>query len=209
MIPREARAGSGDAAQGPALTPHANDPVASSAAYGAGRPGEQIDPGQQAERAMAFVLMIPREARAGSGDAAQGPALTPHANDPVASSAAYGAGRPSTAPSRVTSGPLIATVHINNPPKRSRLPGYDAEIAMTICLRLLNRESLRSICADPRMPAKATVCRWLARNQEFCRWYALARAFQFQTSPTKCSRSPITAATYVTRATGSAPSSWL
>jgi hypothetical protein len=35
---------------------------------------------------------------AGSGDAAQGPALTPHANDPVASSAAYGAGRPSTAP---------------------------------------------------------------------------------------------------------------
>ena len=24
--------------------------------------GEQIDPGQQAERAMAFVLMIPREA---------------------------------------------------------------------------------------------------------------------------------------------------
>jgi hypothetical protein len=35
---------------------------------------------------------------AGSGDAAQGPALTPHANDPIASSAAYGAGRPSTAP---------------------------------------------------------------------------------------------------------------
>ena len=71
-------------------------------------------------------------------------------------------------------------MHINNPPKRSRLPGYDAEIAMTICLRPLNRESLRSICVDPRMPAKATVCRWLARNQEFCRWYALARAFQVQ-----------------------------
>jgi hypothetical protein len=35
---------------------------------------------------------------AGSGDAAQGPALTPHANDPVASSAAYGAERSSTAP---------------------------------------------------------------------------------------------------------------
>ena len=51
---------------------------------------------------------------------------------------------------------------------------------MTICLRLINRESLRSICADPRMPAKATVCRWLARNQEFRRWYALARAFQLE-----------------------------
>ena len=29
--------------------------------------GEQIDPGQQAERAMAFVLMIPREARMAAG----------------------------------------------------------------------------------------------------------------------------------------------
>ena len=55
-------------------------------------------------------------------------------------------------------------MHTNNPPQRSRSSGYDAEIAMTICLRLVNRESLRSICADPRMPAKATVCRWLARN---------------------------------------------
>jgi hypothetical protein len=69
-------------------------------------------------------------------------------------------------------------MHTNNPPKRSRSPGYDAKIAKTICLRLVNRESLRSICADPRMPAKATVCRWLARNQEFRRWYALARASQ-------------------------------
>ena len=71
-------------------------------------------------------------------------------------------------------------MHTNNPPKRSRSPGYDAEIAKTICLRLINRESLRSICADPRMPAKATVCRWLARNQEFRRWYALARAWQVE-----------------------------
>jgi hypothetical protein len=77
-------------------------------------------------------------------------------------------------------GSSIATVHTYNPPKRSRSPGYDAEIAKTICLRLINRESLRSICADPRMPAKATVCRWLARNQEFRRWYALARAWQVE-----------------------------
>jgi hypothetical protein len=71
-------------------------------------------------------------------------------------------------------------MHTNNPPQRSRSSGYDAEIAMTICRRLVNRESLRSICADPRMPAKATVCRWLARNQEFRRWYALARAWQVE-----------------------------
>jgi hypothetical protein len=30
-------------------------------------PGEQIDPGQQAERAMAFVLMITREGRVDAG----------------------------------------------------------------------------------------------------------------------------------------------
>ena len=29
-------------------------------------PGEQIDPGQQAERAMALVLVIPREGRVGA-----------------------------------------------------------------------------------------------------------------------------------------------
>jgi Bacteriophage Sf6, terminase small subunit-like len=38
--------------------------------------------------------------------------------------------------------------------------------------------SLRAICADPAMPAKATVCRWLARNAEFRGQYALARELQ-------------------------------
>jgi hypothetical protein len=78
---------------------------------------------------------------AGSGDAAQGPALTPHANDPVASSAAYGGRTPERSDSPGT-GSSIATMHTNNPPKRSRSPGYDAKIAKTICLRLVNRESL-------------------------------------------------------------------
>lgn len=65
-----------------------------------------------------------------------------------------------------------------NQPKDGRSPGYSAEIAETICERLINGESLRAICADPRMPAKATVFRWLARNQEFRRSYALARECQ-------------------------------
>ena len=38
-----------------------------------------------------------------------------------------------------------------------------------------NSENLRVICADPAMPARATVFHWLARNQEFRRSYALAR----------------------------------
>ena len=65
-----------------------------------------------------------------------------------------------------------------NQPKDGRSLGYSAEIAETICERLINGESLRAICADPRMPAKATVFRWLARNQEFRRSYALARECQ-------------------------------
>ena len=71
-------------------------------------------------------------------------------------------------------------MHTKNPPKRSHSTGYDAEIAKTICFRLANSESLRSICADPLMPAKATVCRWLARHPEFRRCYALARTFQVE-----------------------------
>ena len=63
-------------------------------------------------------------------------------------------------------------------PNRGRPSAYSDKIAEAICDRLINGESLRAICADPRMPAKATVFRWLARNQEFRRSYALARECQ-------------------------------
>ena len=66
-------------------------------------------------------------------------------------------------------------MHIKDQPKDGRTSGYDAEIAEAICDRLLNGESLRAICADPTMPARATIFRWLARNQEFRRSYALVR----------------------------------
>jgi hypothetical protein len=62
--------------------------------------------------------------------------------------------------------------------RRGRKSDYHAEIAETICNRLVNGESLRAICADPAMPARATVFRWLASNQEFRRSYALARECQ-------------------------------
>jgi hypothetical protein len=66
-------------------------------------------------------------------------------------------------------------MHKKDKPKDGRTPGYNVEIAEKVCERLLNGESLRAICADPAMPARATVFRWLARNQEFRRSYALAR----------------------------------
>ena len=46
---------------------------------------------------------------------------------------------------------------------------------MRICERLVAGESLGAICADAGVPAKATVFRWLDRNEEFRRLYALAR----------------------------------
>jgi hypothetical protein len=72
-------------------------------------------------------------------------------------------------------GSLTATMHNKDPPKDGRTPGYDVEIAEKNCERLVNGESLRAICADPAMPARATVFRWLASNQEFRRSYAFAR----------------------------------
>ncbi len=64
--------------------------------------------------------------------------------------------------------------------QRDRSPGYSTEIAKTICHRLAGGESLRAICADPAMPARATVFRWLARHPEFRRSYAIARDCQME-----------------------------
>jgi hypothetical protein len=69
-------------------------------------------------------------------------------------------------------------VETNDQPKDGRTSGNDAEIAETICERVVSGESLRAICADPAMPARATVFRWLASNQEFRQLYALARQCQ-------------------------------
>jgi hypothetical protein len=66
-------------------------------------------------------------------------------------------------------------MHDKDQPKDARTSGYNAEIAGTICERLMNGESLRTICADPVMPARATVLRWLASSQEFRQLYVLAR----------------------------------
>jgi hypothetical protein len=62
--------------------------------------------------------------------------------------------------------------------KRGRPSDYCAEIAMTICDRLAEGESLRAICADAGMPDKATVLRWIGRHKEFRDQYAWAREAQ-------------------------------
>lgn len=55
---------------------------------------------------------------------------------------------------------------------------YSQELADTICDRLADGESLRSICRDPAMPSKMTVWRWLDSKPDFCAQYARARELQ-------------------------------
>lgn len=55
---------------------------------------------------------------------------------------------------------------------------YTEELANTICERIADGESLRSICDDKDMPAKSTVFKWLSENTDFSDQYARAREAQ-------------------------------
>lgn len=55
---------------------------------------------------------------------------------------------------------------------------YSEELADLICEKLTEGLSLRQICAEEGMPHAGTVCRWLAKNETFCKQYALAREAQ-------------------------------
>jgi len=51
-------------------------------------------------------------------------------------------------------------------------------LADTICERISNGESLRTICEDEGMPSKSTVFKWLGLEAEFADQYARAREAQ-------------------------------
>ncbi|MEN3973105.1 terminase small subunit protein [Sphingomicrobium sp. XHP0235] len=55
---------------------------------------------------------------------------------------------------------------------------YNEEIADTLCERIADGESLRSICRDDTMPSTSAVCRWLQANEAFRERYAHARELQ-------------------------------
>lgn len=61
-----------------------------------------------------------------------------------------------------------------------RLSVYSEELADTICERISSGESLNAICKDEGMPNKATVLRWLGREEHsaFRDQYARAREAQ-------------------------------
>ena len=65
--------------------------------------------------------------------------------------------------------------------KGGRPTKYSLQIALEICDRIADGESLVSICRDERMPKKTAVYEWLLRHQEFADIYARAREDQADT----------------------------
>ena len=55
---------------------------------------------------------------------------------------------------------------------------YTEEMALRICERLADGESLKAMCEDEDMPSKSTVFKWLAENTVFSDMYARAREVQ-------------------------------
>ena len=58
---------------------------------------------------------------------------------------------------------------------------YTAELGDLICERLMDGESLKSICSEETMPNRATVFRWIVANETFRDMYARAREEQADT----------------------------
>ena len=65
--------------------------------------------------------------------------------------------------------------------KGGRPSKYSLTIALEICDRIADGESLVSICRDERMPKKTAVYEWLLRHKEFTEIYARAREDQADT----------------------------
>lgn len=52
---------------------------------------------------------------------------------------------------------------------------FSEELALAICTRLWEGESVLQICKDPEMPARATIFRWLNESNSFKDMYREAR----------------------------------
>ena len=65
--------------------------------------------------------------------------------------------------------------------KLGRPSSYSQDKAAEICARLVEGESLKSICRDPLMPDIKTVYLWMAQNETFLHQYAKAKEDQADT----------------------------
>jgi hypothetical protein len=59
--------------------------------------------------------------------------------------------------------------------KAGRPTDYSLELSDTICARLSEGESLRSVCRDEEMPVLTTIFRWLRTKEEFKHQYEIAK----------------------------------
>lgn len=76
---------------------------------------------------------------------------------------------------------VLETTQGNTTPKPNGRPSiYSQELAETICKRLAQGESMRSICFDDDMPSQATIYNWLADEKmcSFLEMYTRAREVQ-------------------------------
>lgn len=78
---------------------------------------------------------------------------------------------------------MVTSIDTSISPVQSKNKGgrptkYSLAIALEICDRLSDGESLVSICRDERMPKKTAVYEWLASKKEFADMYARAREDQ-------------------------------
>lgn len=62
--------------------------------------------------------------------------------------------------------------------ERGRPTIYSPEVISQFLERMANGESVRSICRDDKMPALATIFRWLGEKPDFKEQYARAREMQ-------------------------------
>lgn len=62
-----------------------------------------------------------------------------------------------------------------------RPTNYTKELAVIICNRIANGESLKKICSDDGMPERTVVYDWLEKHEEFTNMYARAREDQADT----------------------------
>lgn len=69
-------------------------------------------------------------------------------------------------------------ISIRKRPTPGRPSTFSEDIADRILCRLMEGESLRSICADPDMPGRTTVLRWQTENWSFGAKCARAREVQ-------------------------------
>ncbi len=67
------------------------------------------------------------------------------------------------------------------PKKVGRPSSYTKDKAAEICARLVEGESLKSICRDPLMPDIKTVYLWMGQHEEFLHQYTKAKEDQADT----------------------------